>query len=32
MSRYGLYVRLVLIVLVVGSLALALGSDPWGPH
>jgi hypothetical protein len=32
MSRYGLYVRLVLIVLVAGSLALALGSDPWGPH
>jgi hypothetical protein len=32
MSRYSLYVSLVLLVLVLGSLAVALGGDPWGPH
>jgi len=32
MSRYNLYLRLVLIALVVGSLALVLGGDPWGPY
>ena len=32
MSRHSLYFRLVLILLVLGSLATALGGDPWGPH
>ena len=32
MSRHTLYLRLVLIVLVLGSLAMVLGGDPWGPY
>jgi len=32
MSPYTLYFRLVLIVLALGSLAVALGGEPWGPH
>ena len=32
MSRQSLYVRLTLILVVLASLAIALGSDPWGPR
>jgi len=31
MSRYALYARLVLLVLVLTVLAMALGAEPWGP-
>jgi hypothetical protein len=31
MSRNAMYARLVLIVLVLGSLAVFLGTEPWGP-
>ena len=31
MSRNTLYVRLVLVVLVLGTLAMFLGAEPWGP-
>jgi hypothetical protein len=31
MSRNTLYARLVLIVLVLGTLAMFLGIEPWGP-
>jgi hypothetical protein len=32
MSGKAMYVRLVLLMLVLGALAVALGSDPWGPN
>jgi len=32
MSRNTLYVRLVLLMLVLGTLAMFLGSEPWGPN
>ena len=32
MSGKALYVKFVLLMLVLGTLALALGSDPWGPN
>jgi hypothetical protein len=32
MSGKAMYVRLVLLMLVLGALAIALGSDPWGPN
>jgi hypothetical protein len=32
MSGKAIYVRLVLLMLVLGALAIALGSDPWGPN
>jgi hypothetical protein len=32
MSGKALYVKFVLLMLVLGMLALALGSDPWGPN
>ena len=31
MSRYSLYAKLVMAVLVLTVLAMALGSEPWGP-
>jgi hypothetical protein len=31
MSRNTMYARLVLIVLVLGTLAMFLGIEPWGP-
>jgi hypothetical protein len=31
MSRNTLYVRLVLIVAVLGTLAMFVGIEPWGP-
>jgi hypothetical protein len=31
MSRNTLYVRLVLVVLVLGTLAMFVGIEPWGP-
>ena len=30
-SRYSLYAKLVMAVLVLGTLAVLLGGDPWGP-
>jgi len=30
-SRYSLYAKLVMAVLVLTVLAMALGSEPWGP-
>ena len=32
MSRQTLYVKLVVLIVVLSSLAIALGSDPWGPN
>lgn len=32
MSRTTLYTRLVLIVLVLSTVAMFLGSEPWGPN
>ena len=32
MSGKALYVRFVLLMVVLGTIALALGSDPWGPN
>jgi hypothetical protein len=32
MSRNTLYVRFVLLVIVLGTLASVLGSEPWGPN
>jgi len=32
MSSKALYVKFVLLMLVLGTLALALGTDPWGPN
>jgi hypothetical protein len=31
MSRNALYFRFVLLMLVLGTLTMFLGSDPWGP-
>ena len=31
MSRYSLYAKLVMAVLVLTMLAMVLGSEPWGP-
>jgi hypothetical protein len=31
MARYSLYVKLALIVLVLGAMAVAFGGAPWGP-
>jgi hypothetical protein len=31
MTRYALYARLVLLVLVLTALAMAVGVEPWGP-
>jgi len=30
-SRYSLYAKLVMAVLVLSALAMVLGSEPWGP-
>ena len=32
MSRQTLYVRLMLVLVVLASLAIALGNEPWGPR
>jgi hypothetical protein len=32
MSRYALYLRLVMVLVVLATLATALGNEPWGPH
>jgi hypothetical protein len=32
MSSKALYVKFVLLMLVVGALAIALGGEPWGPN
>jgi hypothetical protein len=32
MSRSALTVKFVLLMLVVASLAIALGTEPWGPN
>ncbi len=32
MSRNALYVKLVFIVLVLSTIALVLGEEPWGPN
>jgi hypothetical protein len=32
MSGKALYVKFVLLMLVLGTLAIALGSEPWGPN
>jgi hypothetical protein len=32
MSRNALYAKFVLLVLVLGTLAMFLGSEPWGPN
>jgi hypothetical protein len=32
MFSKAMYVRLVLLMLVLGALAVTLGSDPWGPN
>jgi hypothetical protein len=32
MSGKSLYVKLVLLMLVLGSHSLVLGGDPWGPN
>jgi hypothetical protein len=32
MFRNAMYVKFVLLMLVLGTLALALGTDPWGPN
>ena len=31
MSRPSLYVKLVFVVLVLSTIALVLGNEPWGP-
>ena len=31
MSRNALYCRFVLLMLVLGTVAMFMGSDPWGP-
>ena len=31
MSRYSLYAKLVMAVLVLTMLAMVLGNEPWGP-
>ncbi|MEN3343247.1 MAG: hypothetical protein V7644_2651 [Actinomycetota bacterium] len=31
MSRYALYVRLVMVLVVLAMLATVLGNEPWGP-
>jgi hypothetical protein len=32
MSRSAFYTKFVLLVLVLGTLAMFLGSEPWGPN
>ena len=32
MSGKALYVKFVLLVLVLGSIAFVLGTEPWGPN
>ena len=32
MSRSSFYAKFVLLVLVLGTLAMFLGSEPWGPN
>jgi hypothetical protein len=32
MLRKALYVKFVLLMLALGSIAVALGTDPWGPN
>jgi hypothetical protein len=32
MSRNTLYAKFVLLVLVLGAVAMFLGSEPWGPN
>jgi hypothetical protein len=32
MSRTTLYARFVLLVLVLGTVAMFLGAEPWGPN
>ena len=32
MSGKSLYVKFVLLMLVLGTVSLALGSEPWGPN
>jgi hypothetical protein len=32
MPRTALYVKFVVLVLVLGALSLALGTEPWGPN
>ena len=32
MSRNAMYTKLVLLMLVVGTLAMFLGGEPWGPN
>lgn len=32
MSGRSLYVKLVLLMLVLGTLSMVLGGDPWGPN
>jgi hypothetical protein len=32
MSRSAMYTKLVLLMLVVGTVALFLGAEPWGPN
>jgi hypothetical protein len=32
MSGKALYVKFVLLMLVLGALAIALGTEPWGPN
>jgi hypothetical protein len=32
MSRSSFYVRFVLLVVVLGTVAALLGGDPWGPN
>jgi hypothetical protein len=31
LSRYSLYAKLVMAILVLSVLAMVLGSEPWGP-
>ncbi len=32
MSRYALYLRLVMVLALVATLAVMLGNEPWGPN
>ena len=32
MSRYSLYVKLFMVLLVLAALATVLGNEPWGPN
>ena len=32
MSRSAFYSKLILLVLVLGTVAMLLGSEPWGPN